>query len=109
MIQKIGAYNKAITKLQNFTTAKEVIHIWISQRFFFLIFFSLMNREKQVDLLSYCYPWLHMAAYGQLAMQLSKNRPMFRSPQNSKFFHSLSIILIFSRLHGVLNIGKKNI
>jgi hypothetical protein len=35
--------------------------------------------------------------------------PMFRSPQNSKFFHSLSITSIFSRLHGVLNVGKKNI
>jgi hypothetical protein len=34
-------------------------------------------------------------------------RPMFRSPQNSKFFHSLSITSIFSRLHGVLNVGKK--
>ena len=27
---------------------------------------------------------------------------------NSKFFHSFSIISIFSRLYGVLNIGKKN-
>jgi hypothetical protein len=35
-------------------------------------------------------------------------KPMFRSPQNSKFFHSLSITSIFSRLHGVLNVGKKN-
>jgi hypothetical protein len=27
--------------------------------------------------------------------------------QIPKFFHSLSITSIFSRLHGVLNIGKK--
>ena len=35
-------------------------------------------------------------------------RALFRSLQNSKFFHSLSITLIFSRLHGALNVGKKN-
>jgi hypothetical protein len=32
---------------------------------------------------------------------------LFSLPQSSKFFHSLSITLIFNRLHGVLNVGKK--
>jgi hypothetical protein len=32
---------------------------------------------------------------------------LFRCHPNSKFFHSLSITSIFSRLHGVLNVGKK--
>jgi hypothetical protein len=32
---------------------------------------------------------------------------LFSSPQNSKFFHSLSIKSIFSRLYEVLNVGKK--
>ena len=32
---------------------------------------------------------------------------LFRYPQNSKFFHSLSITSIFSRLHEALNVGKK--
>ena len=32
---------------------------------------------------------------------------LFRFHQNSKFFHSLSITSIFSRLYGVLNVGKK--
>jgi hypothetical protein len=32
---------------------------------------------------------------------------LFSLPQ-SKFFHSLSITLIFNHLHGVLNVGKKN-
>jgi hypothetical protein len=41
--------------------------------------------------------------------QKAQTKPMFRSPQNSKFFHSLSITSIFSRLYGVLNVGKKNI
>jgi hypothetical protein len=31
----------------------------------------------------------------------------FSLSQNSKFFHSLSITSIFSRLHRVLNVGKK--
>ena len=35
------------------------------------------------------------------------SRALFRSHQSSKFFHSLSITSIFSRLHGVLNVGKK--
>ena len=34
-------------------------------------------------------------------------RALFRYPQNFKFFHYLSITLIFSRLHVVLNVGKK--
>jgi hypothetical protein len=34
-------------------------------------------------------------------------KALFSYSQNSKFFHSLSITLIFSRLHGVLNVGKK--
>ena len=34
---------------------------------------------------------------------------LFRSPPNSKFFYSLSITLIFSCLHGVLNVGKKKL
>jgi hypothetical protein len=33
---------------------------------------------------------------------------LFSSPQNSKFFHSLSIISIFSCLHRVLNVDKKD-
>jgi hypothetical protein len=33
---------------------------------------------------------------------------LFSLPQSSKFFHSLSITSIFNRLHGVLNVGKKN-
>ena len=33
---------------------------------------------------------------------------LFSSLQNSKFFHSLSITLIFNRLYGALNVGKKN-
>jgi len=33
---------------------------------------------------------------------------LFRLPQNSKFFHSLSITSIFRRMHGALNVGKKN-
>ena len=32
---------------------------------------------------------------------------LFRSPPNSKFFHSLSITLIFRRMHGALNVYKK--
>jgi len=32
---------------------------------------------------------------------------LFRCHPNSKFFHSLSITSIFSRLHRVLNVGKK--
>ena len=36
-----------------------------------------------------------------------ESRALFRYPQNSKFFHSLSITSIFSRLHGALNVGKK--
>ena len=32
---------------------------------------------------------------------------LFRLPQNSKFFYSLFITSIFSRMYGVLNIGKK--
>ena len=32
---------------------------------------------------------------------------LFRLPQNSKFFHSLSITLIFGRIHGALNVDKK--
>jgi hypothetical protein len=32
---------------------------------------------------------------------------LFSLPQNSKFFHPLSIISIFNRLYGVLNVGKK--
>jgi len=32
---------------------------------------------------------------------------LFRWPQNSKFFHSLSITLIFGHMHRALNIGKK--
>jgi hypothetical protein len=36
-----------------------------------------------------------------------ETRALFSYPQNSKFFHSLSITSIFSRLHGVLNVGKK--
>jgi hypothetical protein len=31
-------------------------------------------------------------------------KALFRLHQNSKFFHSLSITSIFSRLHGVLNV-----
>ena len=32
---------------------------------------------------------------------------LFRCHLNFKFFHSLSITLIFSHLYGVLNVGKK--
>ena len=35
------------------------------------------------------------------------NQALFRCHPNFKFFHSLSITSIFSRLHGVLNVGKK--
>jgi hypothetical protein len=38
-----------------------------------------------------------------------KNKALFRCHPNSKFFHSLSITSIFSRLHGVLNVGKKQL
>jgi len=31
----------------------------------------------------------------------------FRLPQNYKFFRSLSITLIFRRMYGALNVGKK--
>ena len=41
--------------------------------------------------------------------QLNAAQALFRSPPNSKFFHSLSITSIFSRLHGVLNVGKKKL
>jgi hypothetical protein len=33
---------------------------------------------------------------------------LFSLPQSSKFFHSLSITSIFNRLHGLLNVDKKN-
>ena len=33
---------------------------------------------------------------------------LFRLPQSSKFFHSLSITSIFGRMHGALNVGKKS-
>ena len=35
-------------------------------------------------------------------------RASFRSPLNSKFFHSLFITSIFGRMHGALNVDKKN-
>jgi hypothetical protein len=34
-------------------------------------------------------------------------RGLFRCHPNSKFFYSLFITLIFNRLYGVLNVGKK--
>ena len=37
----------------------------------------------------------------------SSTKALFRLLPNSKFFHSLSITSIFSRLHGALNVGKK--
>ena len=43
-----------------------------------------------------------------LNRQCGTTRALFRSPPNSKFFHFLSITSIFSRLHGALNVGKKN-
>jgi hypothetical protein len=39
---------------------------------------------------------------------VNKTYAWFSLPQSSKFFHSLSITSIFNRLHGVLNVGKKN-
>jgi hypothetical protein len=39
-----------------------------------IIFLSFMCRAKRWDLLSYLYIWIHMTAYGQVDMQLSKNR-----------------------------------
>ena len=44
----------------------------------------------------------------QLNCRLKSSWALFRSPSNSKFFHSLFVTSIFSRLHGVLNVGKKN-
>ena len=45
-----------------------------------------------------------------LCVALSENGvwALFRYPQNSKFFHSLSITSIFGRMHEALNVGKKN-
>ena len=36
------------------------------------------------------------------------SQALFRLPQNSKFFRSLSVTSIFGRMHGALNVGKKN-
>jgi hypothetical protein len=41
------------------------------------------------------------------SVTLNDARALFSFPQNSKFFHSLSITSIFNRLHEVLNVGKK--
>jgi hypothetical protein len=35
-------------------------------------------------------------------------KPLFTSPPNSKFLHSLSITSIFRRMYGVLNVDKRN-
>ena len=50
---------------------------------------------------------LDVYSLGVLILEIV-TRALFSSLQNSKFFHSLSITSIFSRLHGVLNVGKKN-
>jgi len=47
------------------------------------------------------------AGVARLAMRSITIRALFRYPQNSKFFHSLSITSIFSRLYRALNINKK--
>ena len=38
---------------------------------------------------------------------LIEAKALFRLPQSSKFFHSLSITSNFERMHGALNVGKK--
>jgi hypothetical protein len=44
-----------------------------------------------------------------LERKISANftQALFRCTQKLEFFHSLSITSIFSRLHEVLNVGKK--
>ena len=51
---------------------------------------------------------LSLSAQRNTTTSCGVNRALFRCIPNSKFFHSLSITSIFSRLHGVLNVGKKN-
>jgi hypothetical protein len=68
MNQKIGAYNKASPNFRTLCTAKRSHpHLDLTERKHVSRNSSHPCIEKSKwDLLSYCYPWLHMAVYGQL-------------------------------------------
>ena len=48
-------------------------------------------------------------ANARIIVLRSMFRALFRYPQNSKFFHFLSITSIFNHFHGALNVGKKKL
>jgi hypothetical protein len=63
--------------------------------------------ELLVSRTTNCFPIPSQSAILLLAEHGVRARPLFSSLPNSKFF-TLSITLIFERMHGTLNVGKIN-
>jgi hypothetical protein len=64
MNQKIGAYNKASQNFRTLCIAKRSHpHLDLTERTFFLIFFSIMHREEQVGFAQLLLP---LAAHGSI-------------------------------------------